>query len=94
MDLTPPVVAGTRARAQGQRATITRAPRPRPDVAVRVVEQEGPRGVVALDGPAGAVNVALVTSTNGKPRAVCSWQLEVRDRGEDHARDQPPGSMR
>jgi hypothetical protein len=49
----------------------------RSDVAVRVVEQDSTRSVVALDGPAGEVNIALVTSTNGKPRTVCSWKFEI-----------------
>jgi hypothetical protein len=49
----------------------------RPDVAVRVVEQDSTRGVGVLDGPAGAVNLALVTSTNVKPRTVCSWKFEI-----------------
>jgi hypothetical protein len=51
----------------------------RSDVAVRVVEQHSTRSVVALDGPAGEVNVALVTSTNGKPRTVCSWKVEIAE---------------
>jgi hypothetical protein len=49
----------------------------RPDVAVRVVEQDSSRSVVAFDGPAGAVNLTLVTSTNGKPRTVCGWKFEI-----------------
>jgi hypothetical protein len=52
----------------------------RPDVAVGVVEQDSSRSVVALDGPTGAVNLALVTSTNGKPRTVCSWKFEIVER--------------
>jgi hypothetical protein len=44
---------------------------------LRVEEQDSTRSVVALDGPAGEVNVALVTSTNGKARTICSWKFET-----------------
>jgi hypothetical protein len=56
---------------------VDASPTSRPDVAVRVVEQDPTRSVITLDGPAGAVNVALVTSTNGKPRTICSWKFEI-----------------
>jgi hypothetical protein len=50
----------------------------RPDVAVRVVEQDGPRAVVALDGPIGEVSVALLAANgDGEPRPVCSWKFEL-----------------
>jgi hypothetical protein len=50
----------------------------RPDVAVRVVEQDQERSVVALDGPAGEVNVALQTpDENGKSRTLCSWKFQI-----------------
>jgi hypothetical protein len=55
----------------------------RPDVAVRVLEQDCTRGVVVLDGPAGAVNLALVTST--QRQAANGLQLEVRNRRDDHS---------
>jgi hypothetical protein len=50
----------------------------RPDVAVRVVEQDQARSVVALDGPAGEVNVALQTpAADGKVRTLCSWKFQI-----------------
>jgi hypothetical protein len=50
----------------------------RPDVAVRVVEQDQARSVVALDGPAGEVNVALqAPAADGKVRTLCSWKFQI-----------------
>jgi hypothetical protein len=50
----------------------------RADVAVRVVEQDQARSVVALDGPAGEVNIALQTpATDGKVRTLCSWKFQI-----------------
>lgn len=50
----------------------------RTDVTLRIVEQDASRSVVALDGPAGEVNIALVTPTKrGQPRTVCCWKFEI-----------------
>jgi hypothetical protein len=50
----------------------------RADVAVRVVEQDQARSVVALDGPAGEVNIALQTPVAaGKVRTLCSWKFQI-----------------
>lgn len=50
----------------------------RPDVTLRIVEQDDSRSVVALDGPAGEVNIALLAPTKkGQPRTVCSWKFEI-----------------
>ncbi len=52
----------------------------RPDVEVRVVEQDDARALVALDGPAGEVNVALLTEGPKGPRPVTSWKFEIVDK--------------
>src|SRR5690606_16246520 len=52
----------------------------RPDVEVRVVEQTDSRAVVALDGPAGEVNVALLHDGPKGPRPITSWKFEIVDK--------------
>lgn len=49
----------------------------RPDVEVRVVEQDDSRALVALDGPAGDVNVALLADGPKGPRPISSWKFAI-----------------
>ena len=50
----------------------------RPDVELRIVEQEDSRAVVALEGSGGEVKLALL-SAEGKPepRPVSSWKFQL-----------------
>jgi hypothetical protein len=52
----------------------------RPDVEVRVIEQDASRALVALDGPAGQVNVALLCAGPKGPRPITSWKFEIVDK--------------
>ena len=52
----------------------------RPDVELRVVEQSDARTLVALDGPAGEVNVALLCEGPKGPRPITSWKFEIVDK--------------
>lgn len=50
----------------------------RDDVELQVVEKDGERALVALAGPEGKVNVALLAANEGgKSRPVCSWKFEL-----------------
>ncbi len=49
----------------------------RPDVEVRVVEQDDARALVSLEGPAGEVNVALLSEGPNGARPVTSWKFEI-----------------
>lgn len=52
----------------------------RPDVEVRVIEQDTSRALVALDGPAGEVNVALLCAGPKGPRPITSWKFQIVDK--------------
>lgn len=52
----------------------------RPDVEVRVLEQDESRALVALDGPAGEVNIALLCDGPKGPRPITSWKFEIVDK--------------
>lgn len=52
----------------------------RPDVEVRVIEQDTSRALVALDGPAGEVNVALLCAGPKGPRPITSWKFQLVDK--------------
>lgn len=52
----------------------------RPDVEIRVLEQDDSRALVALDGPAGEVNVALLCDGPKGPRPITSWKFETVDK--------------
>ncbi|EDM75932.1 hypothetical protein PPSIR1_25176 [Plesiocystis pacifica SIR-1] len=49
----------------------------RDDVEMRVIEVDGTRAVISLEGVAGEVNVALLVPKGDRERALCSWKFDL-----------------
>ena len=49
----------------------------RDDVEMRIIEVDGTRAVISLEGVAGEVNVALLVPKGDRERALCSWKFDL-----------------